>query len=982
MRIACLQFAPQVGDIENNLNRADAVLQKANTEDLDLLVLPELAFTGYNFKSLQDISPFLEPSGSGISSLWARTMALKYNCTVTVGYPEKVDVSPKWPTGPEFYNSTIVVNGDGETIANYRKSFLYHTDETWALEGPRGFFDGMIPGLGSTTIGICMDINPYKFEAPWNAFEFAFHILEVKSNLVIISMAWMTREEPRRFSRMPNEPDMDTLTYWVTRLEPLIRAESDEEIIVVFCNRTGIEDDATYAGTSAVIGIHEGEVKVYGLLGRGSKELLVVDTNDAPYAKLVHRPSLISNGGVVPVQKPIIPEGTAIQAGELEHTYERKNNGLPEEDPKPKSFGNETSSRDISRGRSPTRPVIPSAVPLPLSPPSANNDGHEKPKRKPAVPIIIPKSSQVSGDGMQSPGSVGVLTPSAPSPVPMMLRPKLIIPQSPPIDPQQFISDMPISALSQQSEQSIHSVRSLQSVKSDDSTQTVRSNPRPPEDSTPYPHSGMPLSGYPMKRRIYGGHVSIDTFSPTTPFTDISPISPQWQWKQPDSALRTPLSAGGWGPGTPVGRQPEPFPWPIITGKAAPHSRSGSIDVTGKASEAPSRITAKTPIDVPLTAIEDDNIMTAVEAPRVTENGTPLPARPSSPKSRNASRSRKHERSDSSLEQRDITAAVTQHLDDIAYRVRSASASRENATTSVHQTRQQSVSRNSSRAPTPGRQRATTPGTRVDERGAPIVPTPAAFDYYRQAVPLVKPQRSNSFSTTIGGQVFPSTPDRPGAVPRPPSRGRQPGPTHPSSSLEEPRRKERPTSADSTRNDVLHRRASKRGERSASNQKGRISSKSHQNRKPRGASRDQVQVFERVEAVLCPNCPVHGHRPESAHTVRDQGLIHNILLSQSGASEKRPENKAEYSTEDSGPATSKSDSQAVSQKTPTSVPGRSMTAPPLFNPSTPKAMIFDRDDVDCDLMLEEAVAVELQRAGYSERPNIYQVESRSETVAQ
>jgi protein N-terminal amidase len=46
MRIACLQFAPQVGDVDNNLNRADAVLNRANPEDLDLLVLPELAFSG------------------------------------------------------------------------------------------------------------------------------------------------------------------------------------------------------------------------------------------------------------------------------------------------------------------------------------------------------------------------------------------------------------------------------------------------------------------------------------------------------------------------------------------------------------------------------------------------------------------------------------------------------------------------------------------------------------------------------------------------------------------------------------------------------------------------------------------------------------------------------------------------------------------------------------------------------------------------
>jgi len=64
---------------------------------------------GYNFKSLQHITPFLEPTTSGISSLWARTTALKYNCVVIVGYPEKVDISWKWPASPEYYNSSIVV---------------------------------------------------------------------------------------------------------------------------------------------------------------------------------------------------------------------------------------------------------------------------------------------------------------------------------------------------------------------------------------------------------------------------------------------------------------------------------------------------------------------------------------------------------------------------------------------------------------------------------------------------------------------------------------------------------------------------------------------------------------------------------------------------------------------------------------------------------------------------------------------------------
>ncbi|KAK5631146.1 hypothetical protein RRF57_006861 [Xylaria bambusicola] len=276
MRIGCLQFAPQVGDLDNNISRADAVLSKANPEDLDLLVLPELAFT--------------ELRGSGISALWAQALALKLNCVVTIGYPEKEDVEAKWPTSPEYYNSVLAVNPDGETIANYRKTFLYYTDETWALEGSEGFYAGIIPKLGTTAMGICMDINPYKFEAPWHAFEFAFHCLEVEANLIIVTMAWMTREDASLFSSMPKEPDMDTLTYWMARLEPLIRSENEEEIIVVFCNRAGIERDTVYAGTSTVIGIKDGEVNVYGLLGRGEEELLIVDTETPPIAKLVYSP--------------------------------------------------------------------------------------------------------------------------------------------------------------------------------------------------------------------------------------------------------------------------------------------------------------------------------------------------------------------------------------------------------------------------------------------------------------------------------------------------------------------------------------------------------------------------------------------------------------------------------------------------------------------------------------------------------------------
>lgn len=109
-------------------------------------------------------------------------------------------------------------------------------------------------------------------------------------------MAWLTREDARSYSRCPKDPDMDTLSYWLARMEPLIRAETEGEIICVFANRSGTEGEAVYAGTSAVLGIHAGEVKVYGILGRGEKELLVVDTNKRPQAKLISEPNSTASG--------------------------------------------------------------------------------------------------------------------------------------------------------------------------------------------------------------------------------------------------------------------------------------------------------------------------------------------------------------------------------------------------------------------------------------------------------------------------------------------------------------------------------------------------------------------------------------------------------------------------------------------------------------------------------------------------------------
>lgn len=111
--------------------------------------------TGYNFKSLEHISPYVEPTTDGVTAKWARGTALEYSCVVAVGYPEKTDVNLEEPKHPKRYNSVVTVDPKGTIIGNYRKTFLYYTDVTWAQEGPDGFFSGQIEGLGHTAMGIC-----------------------------------------------------------------------------------------------------------------------------------------------------------------------------------------------------------------------------------------------------------------------------------------------------------------------------------------------------------------------------------------------------------------------------------------------------------------------------------------------------------------------------------------------------------------------------------------------------------------------------------------------------------------------------------------------------------------------------------------------------------------------------------------------------------------------------------------------------------
>lgn len=104
--------------------------------------------------------------------------------------------------------------------------------------------------------------TPPKFLADYSAYEFSAHALTSRTDMLLLSMAWLTNKEPSYLSSAPKEPDMNTLRYWLKRLQPLVK-DMGKEVIIVVANKCGEEGpDARYAGTSWIgrVGLGKAEI--------------------------------------------------------------------------------------------------------------------------------------------------------------------------------------------------------------------------------------------------------------------------------------------------------------------------------------------------------------------------------------------------------------------------------------------------------------------------------------------------------------------------------------------------------------------------------------------------------------------------------------------------------------------------------------------------------------------------------------------------
>lgn len=144
IRVGFIQSNPIFGDIRNNV---EAVIQKLSSQKAELIVLPELFSTGYQFISKEEVRELSEEIPSGFTTQKLSEFSKTNSVYIVAGLAEKhKDV---------FYNSAVLTGPDG-FIGVYRKTHLFFKEKLWFSPGDTGFRVWKTP-IGTIGIMVCFD---------------------------------------------------------------------------------------------------------------------------------------------------------------------------------------------------------------------------------------------------------------------------------------------------------------------------------------------------------------------------------------------------------------------------------------------------------------------------------------------------------------------------------------------------------------------------------------------------------------------------------------------------------------------------------------------------------------------------------------------------------------------------------------------------------------------------------------------------------
>lgn len=221
-KVACVQFKPVIGDVTGNLDRMEKRIRAAHADGASVIVLPELADSGYVFNDLEEVGRLASPIPDGKSAERLIALAKELGIHIVSGLAER--------DGETFYNSAILCGPKGY-IGKFRKLHLWNREKLFFKPGDLGLpvFDTAIGKIG---IAICYD--------GW--FPEIFRQMTLKgAELVCIPTNWVPIPgQDRSMEPMANI---------------LHKAAAHSNAIYIACaDRIGVERGQPFIGASLIIG--------------------------------------------------------------------------------------------------------------------------------------------------------------------------------------------------------------------------------------------------------------------------------------------------------------------------------------------------------------------------------------------------------------------------------------------------------------------------------------------------------------------------------------------------------------------------------------------------------------------------------------------------------------------------------------------------------------------------------------------------------
>lgn len=220
--VASLQTAPAMGEVAANVARSIELAEEAIARGARLVVLPELANTGYMFESREEAYALAEPVPEGPSSRAWIALAERRGIYLVAGIAER--------RGDRLYNSALVAGPQGY-IGTYRKLHLWGDENLYFEAGDLGL-PVFHTELGRLGVAICYD--------GW--FPEVYRLLALRgADLVAVPTNWVP---------MPGQtPDGPAMAHALA-----IAGAHSNGLTVVCADRVGIERGQPFVGRSLIVG--------------------------------------------------------------------------------------------------------------------------------------------------------------------------------------------------------------------------------------------------------------------------------------------------------------------------------------------------------------------------------------------------------------------------------------------------------------------------------------------------------------------------------------------------------------------------------------------------------------------------------------------------------------------------------------------------------------------------------------------------------